>query len=71
MEATKEKHWNEEQLKLSDEIGELLDEVSEQECIIKESLAKINKVNRMIRILEKRMVKRSNLQETRHTQHLT
>lgn len=57
MNDTKEKYWNEEQLKLIDEIGELLDEVSEQECIIKESLAKINKVNGMIRILEKRMVK--------------
>ena len=57
MKPTKEKYWNEEQLKLSDEIGELLDEVSEQECIIKESLAKINKANRMIRILDKRMVK--------------
>ena len=57
MEATEEKYWNEEQWKLIHEIGDLLDEVSEQECIIKESLAKINKANRMIRILDKRMVK--------------
>ena len=57
MSDTKEKHWNKEQLKLSDEISELLDEVSEQEDIIKEALAKINKANRMIRILDKRVIK--------------
>ena len=37
-------------------MGELLDEVSEQEDIIEEALAKIKKVNRRIRILDKRVV---------------
>lgn len=46
---------NEESLKLSDEISELLDEVYMQEEIIKQALAKINKANRMIRILDKRL----------------
>jgi septal ring factor EnvC (AmiA/AmiB activator) len=48
---------NQEQLKLSDEISELLDEVADQEDVIKQALAKINKANRMIRILEKRLFK--------------
>ena len=48
---------NKEQLKLSDEISELLDEVADQEDIIKQALAKINKANRMIRILDKRVIK--------------
>lgn len=56
-EALKEKHSNEEHFKLFDEISELLDEVSEQEDIIKEALAKINKANRMIRILDMRVIK--------------
>ena len=47
---------NEEQLKLSDEIS-ILDEVYMQEEIIKQALAKINKANRMIRILDKRVIK--------------
>lgn len=50
-------NMNEEQLKLSDEISELLGEVYEQEEIIKQALAKINKANRMIRILDKRVIK--------------
>ncbi len=54
MEATKE---NTKQLKLADEISELLDAVFEQEDIIKQALAKINKTNRMIRILDKRLLK--------------
>jgi hypothetical protein len=57
MNDTKEKYWNEEQLKLSDKICELHDEVSEQEDIIKEALAKINKANRIIRILDMRVIK--------------
>lgn len=49
--------YNPDQLKLCDEISELLDEVYEQEEIIKQALAKINKTNRMIRILDKRVLK--------------
>ena len=60
METTKE---NKNQLKLQDEICELLDQQSEQEDIIKEALREIKQINKKIRMKERKLVKVNLLRE--------
>lgn len=60
METTEE---NKNQLKLQDEICELLDQQSEQEDIIKEALREIKQINKKIRMKERKLVKVNLLRE--------
>ena len=54
---------NKNQLKLQDEICELLDQQSEQEDIIKEALREIKQINMKIRMKERKLVKVNLLRE--------